>query len=73
MANSGFASSQPLSCDFLPDQAREDLALRLFGCLQLFELLDGQMKLNRFLHQPEYDIDAMFFEVHGDAQGSPPA
>jgi len=31
MANSGFASSQPLSCDFLPDQAREDLAFGLFG------------------------------------------
>jgi len=31
MANSGFASSQPLSCDFLSDQAREDLAFGLFG------------------------------------------
>jgi hypothetical protein len=31
MANSGFASSQPLSCDF-PDQPRDDVALGLFGC-----------------------------------------
>ena len=47
MANSGFASSQPLSCDFLPDQAREDLALGFLGRFQFFELLDGQMTLDR--------------------------
>jgi hypothetical protein len=42
--------SPPLSCD-VADQARDDVALGLFGCLQLFELLDGQIKLNRFLHE----------------------
>jgi len=38
MANSGFASSQPLSCDF-PDQARDDLAFGLFGRFQHFQLV----------------------------------
>jgi hypothetical protein len=30
------SSPQPLSCDF-PDQPRDDVALGLFGCLQLFQ------------------------------------
>jgi len=35
----------------LADQARDEVTLGLFGYLQLFELLDGHMKLNRFLHK----------------------
>src|SRR5262249_24142274 len=38
------SSSQPLSCDF-PDQARDDRALRLFGCLQLFAALVARARL----------------------------
>jgi len=40
------SSSQPLSCD-LPDQARDDLAFRLFGRFQNLELLGRQMTLDR--------------------------
>src|SRR5262249_32908224 len=43
------SSPQPLSCDF-PDQARDDVALGLFGRLQNLELIGGQVKLNRLLH-----------------------
>src|SRR5262245_12960307 len=38
MANSGFASSQPLSCDF-PDQPGDDVALGFFRCLENRELI----------------------------------
>src|SRR5262249_58358632 len=38
------SSSQPLSCDF-PDQPRDDVALRLFGCLQLFAALVARARL----------------------------
>jgi hypothetical protein len=44
MANSGFASSQLLSCDF-PDQPRDDVALGLFGCLQLSAALVAWARL----------------------------
>jgi hypothetical protein len=39
MANAGFASSQPLSRDFLPDQAGDDFALGLLGRFQHFQLV----------------------------------
>src|SRR5262245_5912497 len=44
------SSSQLLAYDF-PDQARDDVALGLFGCLQHLVLLGGQVKLDRFLHE----------------------
>src|SRR5262249_17254457 len=44
------SSPQPLSCHF-PDQARDDVALGLFGRLQNLELIGGQVKLNRLLHE----------------------
>src|SRR5215831_15852075 len=45
------SSSQPLACDFLPDQARDDLAFGLLGRFQDLELLGRQMTLDCFLHE----------------------
>src|SRR5262245_10266752 len=45
------SSPRPLACDFSLDQARDDVALGLLGCLQHFELMLRQVLLDRFRHQ----------------------
>src|SRR6516164_8492198 len=64
------ARSSPLACDFLPNQAGDDVAFGLFGCLQLFELIRRQVELNGFLHQRAQlvrfngvELDGNFAEV----------